>query len=80
MAAVVASYFSPGGKSLTKEELKQVCDILGIEPDVTNQLPVGDACVYHLFLASQAKIPKSCTNPEEPHFKMVGTAKAPAKK
>ena len=56
MAAVVATLFIPGGKSLTRQELDQVCQILGIQDPAKKDLPVGPACTYFLLLSANAPL------------------------
>jgi hypothetical protein len=66
MTGVVATMFLPGGKSLSKKELDQVCDILGIADPMKKNLPVGKGCTYYLLLSSNGKIPDKCPEPAQP--------------
>jgi hypothetical protein len=72
MASIVATLFIPGGKSLTRPELDQICDILNITDPLKSQLPVGYACTYYLLLSSNAPIPKDCADMEQPLLKLTG--------
>lgn len=70
MAAVVATLFIPGGKSLTRQELDQVCQILGIQDPVKKDLPVGAACTYFLLLSANAPLPKDCDGGDNPRMNL----------
>jgi len=72
MGSTVAVLFVPGGKSLTKAELDQVCDLLGITDPLKNLLPAGPNCTYFLQLSSNAKLPETCaTDMTKPLFRLL---------
>ena len=72
MGATVAVLFVPGGKSLSRSELDQVCNILGIGDPLKTLLPTGEDCTYFLQLSTNTKLPESCnTDPSKPVIKLV---------
>jgi hypothetical protein len=72
MASVVPTLFFPGGKSLTRPELDQVCQILDITDPLKSLLPVGDACTYYLLLSTNSPLPQSCADLQKPLMRIVG--------
>jgi hypothetical protein len=58
MASVVATQFFAGGKTLSRSELNQVCDILDITEPLKSDLPVGPECTYFLLLSTNSPLPK----------------------
>lgn len=71
MAAVVATLFIPGGKSLNRSDLNQVCQLLDIQDPIKSDLPVGDACTYFLLLSSNAPIPTECADMSKPLLRLL---------
>ena len=71
MAAVVPTLFIPGGKSLTSEELKQVCQLLNIQDPVKSKLPTDGTSTYFLLLSSNGHIP-AAADPSKPLLKVAG--------
>jgi hypothetical protein len=71
MAATVATLFVPGGgKVLTRDQLNQVCDLLGIPDPPKSLLPSGGACQYYLLLSASAPIPQEC-DATVPYFSLT---------
>ena len=71
MATVVATLFIPGGKSLSRHLLNQVCVLLDIPDPLKSQLPVGAACTYYLLLSTNKPIPGRLRRMSQPLFKLL---------
>jgi hypothetical protein len=72
MGSTVAVLFVPGSKSLTKAELDQVCDLLGITDPLKGLLPAGPDCTYFLQLSTNGKLPTACsTDMTKPVIKLL---------
>lgn len=74
MASVVATLFIPGGKSLDRAGLNQVCDLLNIVDPLKSRLPVGDACTYYLLLSANAPLPETCGDALHPQMHLMKPA------
>jgi hypothetical protein len=72
MASVVATLFVIGGTNqLTKVQLGQICDLMGIDPARKALLPVGHGCTYFLQLRGTAELPKTCPDPNHPSMQLM---------
>jgi hypothetical protein len=72
MGSIVATLFVPGGKSLNKQDLDKVCDLLDIRDPLKKLLPAGPNCTYYLMLSTNGKIPTECgTDMAHPLLKLL---------
>jgi hypothetical protein len=71
MGTIVATQFYAGGKSITRQELDQICQILDIQDPLKQLLPTGANCTYYLLLSSNAPLPKDCADLSRPLLKLL---------